>query len=105
MPQAVLEACVTGLPVVATRVGGLPELIEPGVTGVLVEPNDPAAVTAAFLGVIADPQRGRRMGAAARARVEARFDVRRMAAHYHSDALRLLRAKGCGTARTCQVIR
>jgi sugar transferase (PEP-CTERM/EpsH1 system associated) len=93
MPQAVLEASVTGLPVVASRVGGLPEVIEDGVSGVLFNAGDEAALAEALCDLIADPQRATRMGAAARARVESRFDVARMAAEYHRDALNLLRGR------------
>jgi glycosyltransferase involved in cell wall biosynthesis len=93
MPQAVIEASVMGLPVVASHVGGLPEVIEDGVTGILFQAGDDAAVAAALVDLIADPQRRAKMGAAARARVEARFDVRRMAGEYHRDCLEVLRRR------------
>jgi sugar transferase (PEP-CTERM/EpsH1 system associated) len=90
MPQAVLEASVTGLPVVATRVGGLPEVIDDGTTGLLIEPGDEAGLASALLGIAADPDRARRLGAAGRARVGSLFDIRRMVGDYHRDYLELL---------------
>jgi sugar transferase (PEP-CTERM/EpsH1 system associated) len=89
-PQAVLEALVVGLPVVASRVGGLPELIDHGRTGLLVEPGDEAELTDALLGLLSDLQRSRRLSEAGRLEVEARYDIRRMADEYHRDYLELL---------------
>ena len=62
----VQEAMAAGLPVVATAVGGLPELV--GDAGVLVPPDDPDALAAAVDGLLADPVRRQRLGAAGRAR-------------------------------------
>jgi glycosyltransferase involved in cell wall biosynthesis len=92
MPQAVLEAAIAGLPIVATRVGGLPEVIENGRTGILVEPSDPVAMTQALLSVLRDPDTARAMGQAVRERVESRFHVRRMARVYHHHFIEIL---GC----------
>lgn len=89
MPQAVLEASVTGLPVVASRVGGLPEVIEEGVTGMMFTPGDDAALAGILRGLLADPARRRALGLAARDRAEARFGVARMAGEYHRDFLEL----------------
>jgi glycosyltransferase involved in cell wall biosynthesis len=75
-PYSVLEAMRAGVPVVATRVGALPEMVEDGVTGRLVA-HDDAELAAAIGGLLADPVRAEAMGAAGRARVEARFDARR----------------------------
>jgi sugar transferase (PEP-CTERM/EpsH1 system associated) len=93
MPQAVLEASVTGLPVVASAVGGLPELIDNGLSGMLFPPGDDAVLAQVLRKLITNPEEGRRMGAAARARVESAFHVGRMAAEYHRDFLELLRRK------------
>jgi glycosyltransferase involved in cell wall biosynthesis len=82
MPLTVLEAMAAGLPVVASNVGGLPELVEDGITGILVPPRDPAALATALRGLIAAPERRAALGAAGRARVQERFDLPRFrAAH------------------------
>lgn len=74
-----LEAMACGTPVVASRVGGIPEVVVDGETGRLVEPGDPAALGQALREVLADPERGRRMGEAGRRRVEAQFSWDRIA--------------------------
>jgi len=61
----VLECMTTGTPVVATNVGGLPEVIEHDRTGLLVPPRDPAALADAISALLADPERARRLAAAA----------------------------------------
>jgi len=73
-PTSLLEAAAVGVPVVATRVGGIPEIVDDGVTGVLVDPPPRAtAVEAALAGLLADPRRRAAMGAAARERFATRF--------------------------------
>jgi len=61
---AVMEAMAAGLPVVATAVGGLPELVAPGVTGSLVPPGDDAAMAAELIRILRDPVLRQRMGRA-----------------------------------------
>ena len=75
-PISILEAMAAGLPVVASDVGGVPELVVDGVTGLLVPPGDPAALAAALERLLADAALRRRLGAAGRERAEERFDVR-----------------------------
>lgn len=74
-----LEAMALGKPVVATNGGGVPEIVEEGVTGLLVPPHDPEAMARAISGMAADPERLRRMGAAGRRRVESLFGLDRHA--------------------------
>jgi glycosyltransferase involved in cell wall biosynthesis len=75
LPVSVLEAMAAGLPVVASRVGGVPEQVSDGQTGLLVEPGDPNALAAALARLIAEPSLRRRLGAAGRARAEQAFDL------------------------------
>lgn len=75
-----LEAMAAGLPVVATTVGGLPEIIEDCQTGYVVRPSDVAALAARLRLLIRDPERRRAMGGAGRERVRAHFSVDRMVA-------------------------
>jgi glycosyltransferase involved in cell wall biosynthesis len=79
LPLAVLEAMAAGVPVVATAVGGIPEVVDPGRSGVLVPFGDPAALAAAVAGLLGDPERRRTLAAAGRRRVEEAFGVERMA--------------------------
>jgi len=74
-PLAVLEYMAAGLPLVATRVGGIPELVEDGVTGVLVERGDAQALAAGIAGLLDSPEAARRMGEAARARQQSEFSI------------------------------
>ncbi|MBF0588968.1 MAG: glycosyltransferase family 4 protein [Magnetococcales bacterium] len=74
-----LESMATGLPLVGTRVGGIPFLIEDQETGLLVPPDDPPALGAALRKLVEDAPLRKRLGAAARVRAEARFDWSRIA--------------------------
>lgn len=76
MPNAVLEAMFSELPVVATMVGGTPEVVHDGVTGLLVPPGDPEALAKTIETLLADPDRARAMGRAGRQRVIDHFDIR-----------------------------
>lgn len=81
--MTVLEAMAYGKPVIASRIGGIPEQIEDGVTGLLVAPGNALELRGAILSLVADPRRRTAMGRAARARLERRFSLRQ-----HSAALR-----------------
>jgi len=94
VPLAVLEAMAAGKPVVATAVGGVPELIEDGETGILVPPRNPEALAQGILRLAKDASLRQRMGKAARERAQERFDISRIAREYEALYLRLL--KECG---------
>jgi glycosyltransferase involved in cell wall biosynthesis len=81
--NTVLEAMATGLPVVATRVGGNPELVEHGVTGALVPADNPLVLAAALRCYVEDGRLRDAHGDAARRRVLQHFTLERMAQGYH----------------------
>ena len=72
---AILEAMAAAKPVVATAVGGIPEFVVPGETGLLVQPGNPAHLAQAIGSLLRDPERAVRMGARGRERVVAGFQV------------------------------
>ena len=76
-PLSILEFMDAGKPIVATRVGGIPEVIEDGLHGVLVPPRDEAALAAAVGGVLRDPDGAKEMGARARDRCRREFGLDR----------------------------
>lgn len=92
--NTILEAMASGLPVVATRVGGNPELVVEGETGVLVPAADVDAMAGALLAYVGDPGRARAHGLAGRARIEASFSLDGMVARYLSTYDAALAAKG-----------
>jgi L-malate glycosyltransferase len=77
---ALLDAMACSKAVVATRTGGIPEVVEDGVTGRLVPPRDHTAMAQAILAALADDDQRRRMGEAGLARLQTRFTVERMVA-------------------------
>ena len=75
VPVVLMEAMAAGLPVMATRITGVPELVEDGVSGHLVTPGDPAALARAITELADLPDGGMAMGQAGRAMVQAEFDI------------------------------
>jgi glycosyltransferase involved in cell wall biosynthesis len=90
MPLVVLEAMEAGLPVIASRVSGIPEVVADGQTGWLVPPEDPERLAGALAAALADPDEARRRGEAGRRRVEDEFRPARAAALWRQAVARLL---------------
>ncbi len=90
MPLVVLEAMAAGVPVVASAVSGIPEVVVDGETGWLVPPEDPRALEQALEEVLARPQEARRRGEAGRRRVDERFRPSAVAARWREAVLAIL---------------
>jgi glycosyltransferase involved in cell wall biosynthesis len=88
---SIIEAMFAGLPVVATNVGGVRDVVVHGETGLLVPPEDPAALARAVRGLLEDPTRRQQMGRAGRARAVERFTAASMAAQYEAVYAELAR--------------
>jgi glycosyltransferase involved in cell wall biosynthesis len=93
MPNGVIEAMAAGMPVIATDVGGIPELVAHGRTGLLVPPGDAAALATALLQLMAAPDRAAALGRAARAEVERRFSFETMVSRFEHIYLAELAAR------------
>jgi glycosyltransferase involved in cell wall biosynthesis len=78
MGRALIEAMAAARPVIASRVGGVPAIVEDGVTGLLVPPNDPRALAEAMDGLLRRPDRARMLGAAAALAIGERFGTTAM---------------------------
>jgi L-malate glycosyltransferase len=92
-PNAVIEAMAAGLPVVATDVGGIPELVEHAVNGLLVPPGLPGPLARALTSLIARPSFSRALGRKARADVSARYSFERMVRQFETLYLAELNAR------------
>jgi glycosyltransferase involved in cell wall biosynthesis len=84
LPLSVLEAMGAALPVVASRVGGIPEAVAEGQTGLLVDPKDPDGLANALGRILADPALSVSLGIAANSRAEAEFSVPAMVQGYRN---------------------
>jgi glycosyltransferase involved in cell wall biosynthesis len=93
LPMVILEAMQHGVPVVATRVSGHPEVIEDGVNGLLVPLDDPAEMANAALRVLEDAPLGAQFGAQGRFVAGSRFSVERQIAGYLTEYERLVRSR------------
>ncbi len=96
MPNVVLEAMASGLPIVATAIAGSGELVREGENGHLVPPEDAGALTTALAHLLAQPETRRTMGQASRTRIEQEYTWARVAAGYLELARRMHR----GTANS-----
>lgn len=85
VPLAAQEAILLGVPIVATAVGGMPELVDDAVTGRLVPPNDPAALAAALRQVLSNETLRTAYAAGARARLAERFSTEKMLARLSAE--------------------
>jgi len=83
-PNVILEAMATGLPVVASKVGGIPELVVDGITGSLVPPANSDALAAALLDLLDHPGRAVAFGQAGRARIEQEYSFDRMVRQFET---------------------
>jgi glycosyltransferase involved in cell wall biosynthesis len=75
LPTVIMEAMAAGLPVISTPVAGVPEMVQPGVTGELVPPQDPLPLADAIERMITQPERARELGAAGRRVAAEKFSI------------------------------
>lgn len=100
LPYCILEAMASGLPVVASRVGGVPELVVDGVSGSLVPAGSLSELAAALRALDADGEKARAFGRAAHERARERFSLDAMVAAYDQLFRSLLRARTAGARST-----
>ena len=98
LSNSLLESMAVGLPVVATTVGGNPEVVDEGRTGILVPPREAEALAQAISLLLANPEKARRFGAAGRERVARHFSLDRMAQDTEALYMKLLEAAGWRTS-------
>jgi glycosyltransferase involved in cell wall biosynthesis len=91
LPNVILEACAAGLPVVATGVGGTPEVVQDGVTGFLVSAGDPGAMAARLIELFDSPDAANAMGERGRDFVRAQFSFAHQSAEYRQLLERVVR--------------
>jgi glycosyltransferase involved in cell wall biosynthesis len=91
LPLTILEAMATGLPVVATNVGGIPECVQAGVTGTLVPPGDSQSLARAVIALLGDTGQRHRYGQAGRLRAIEHFSLER-----HAQKIEAVFARLCG---------
>ena len=95
LPNVVMEVMTAAKPVVATCVGGVPELVQEGVNGYIVPPGDSEALAAAMMKMMALPEAERRaMGRAGRAHTKANYSLERVVDQWEALYRQLLQRKG-----------
>jgi len=99
LPMSVLEAMSVARPVIATSVGGLPEVVEPGRTGFLIPPDRPSELANALVSLVRDPARAEELGRAGRARQRRAFSIEAMTRGYAQLLADLDRARGTSAPR------
>ncbi len=108
IPTVLVEAMAMEIPVVSTSVSGIPELVEPDRSGLLVEPGDPDALAGALRPLLREPARRSRLGAEGRRKVEREFDLRRnvaaLADLYRCYATGRRRARAAAAPRPAAVL-
>jgi glycosyltransferase involved in cell wall biosynthesis len=82
LPYTILEALASGTPTLSTRVGGIPDVIQNSVQGVLLDDHDPASVATAIEAMLSDRQRLREMSVAAMQRASDHYGVERLASQF-----------------------
>jgi len=92
-PAALLEAMSMKLPCVATRVGGIPEIIKQGENGRLITANDPGSIVAALKELIENPGKAEKLARAAEQTIAARFHIHRMIREYENLYTKLIEEK------------
>lgn len=92
-PNAILEAMAAGLPVIATRVGGIPDLVQDGVTGLLIEAGDVDGLGMALHALLSQPEKARKMGMAGRTRIEKEFSCDKIVRDFEEYYLSIWRMK------------
>jgi glycosyltransferase involved in cell wall biosynthesis len=93
IPTAVLEGMATGIAVVASDAGSIPEVVESGRNGIVVPQRQPAAIADAIESLLRDPEGRQRLGSNAAADVRSRFDVRSCEEVFHRKLQALLQAR------------
>ena len=83
-PFSSIESAAAGCGVIASRMGGLPEIVQGGASGVLVEPGDPNALAVAIERLLDDQRLARTLGARAACKAAAEYEVSSMVRHYRS---------------------
>jgi glycosyltransferase involved in cell wall biosynthesis len=91
LPIGLLEAMAASLPIVATAVGGIPDLVTDGTSGLLVQPKDPDALAGALLNLLRDPSLRARLGNEARRQIEERYASARVMPQIDALYRRLIR--------------